>query len=800
MVLSETLDERRVRVPVDTDYSEVRHAVTGRKLYTEYGPHSNFVDDSGNLRRAQRDVTIEHEDGHTVAIARDARYITRFSDLAWPVAWQRREDGKTFCARPAFVTAFDELTPAAVIAGKLCDAGPWTFNTNTRELEGAFGPDNDVRVRFYLSHGGPGTRHRLYRSLRERVPAGWYGTVWEVSDPEAAEMLTVGGSDADVQYWTDGKWVIEYVRADAWDVADGLQAPYVEHAYTTVGGNLTADTVWTAGTYYVTSGITQGNYNLTLDATGGYIYVKIADGGTINVFTTDNGDLTTSGTTRSKRIVVTSENDDTRGEVIAGSSGSPAAKDFKGVVSTSTVVASNVDISYMEVHYGTLRQNSAMFVWQGSSLKTVTLDHIWVYNSDAETSATQAGQVIYTFFNANPAVGTFTASNIYVDSTCGVGSNTVGINCFTMLGTVTSSLTNAYFAPDASGTAASRAVRVGSNTYAGAVSSTITNVVVDYSGGSLQYAFYSDDGAGAMAVTINRCITKDQDVGSEHVRAIGANLTMVCNDCIMTGDGTATAYRQSTSASLTLNNCGDWSVSARTSGTVTDNNPIANKDPLFTTLPPGVELDPEFVIPEGFSPGNHLQYRYLGSVDYETAGLDPAVWSATGYRDLRVDPITGGVQYKTTGTALPTGGPEDEGDVLIFQTTDDGEIEIENGLVTMTPGLDNAVYLSLFGGNEEDPGGDDRTQEWWGNLIEIDPTRQYRSETQHLLRAIPAVTANLRRIEDAARRDLAWVIPAGVASVVEVAATMPALNKVQIDVTINGNETLTYLENWQASV
>lgn len=149
---------------------------------------------------------------------------------------------------------------------------------------------------------------------------------------------------------------------------------------------------------------------------------------------------------------------------------------------------------------------------------------------------------------------------------------------------------------------------------------------------------------------------------------------------------------------------------------------------------------------------------------------------------------------------LPLNGPRDEGDVFIFQTTDNGDIEITNGLVTMTPGLGNAVYLSLFGGNEDDPGGEDKTLSWWGNSIEGIPSRQYRSETQYLLRAIPATSFNLRRIEDAVKRDLAWMLLDRAVSSLDVAVALTGVNRITITININGNETLVYTINWQASI
>lgn len=124
-------------------------------------------------------------------------------------------------------------------------------------------------------------------------------------------------------------------------------------------------------------------------------------------------------------------------------------------------------------------------------------------------------------------------------------------------------------------------------------------------------------------------------------------------------------------------------------------------------------------------------------------------------------------------------------DVRIYQSDEGGAIDVVNGdCVLSTDGLESAAYLSLFGGNEDDSGiqGDDSKQ-WWANFAEPDPERIYRSETAFLLRSIPLVPSNLRRLEDAATRDLGW-LEDSIADAVIVEATMPGLNAVKLAVTI----------------
>ena len=144
-----------------------------------------------------------------------------------------------------------------------------------------------------------------------------------------------------------------------------------------------------------------------------------------------------------------------------------------------------------------------------------------------------------------------------------------------------------------------------------------------------------------------------------------------------------------------------------------------------------------------------------------------------------------------------------EGDILLFQTDDGGEINITNGLIEMSGGLETSAYLSLFGGNEDDDGRDDNPLIWWGNNDETDPIRQYRSETQNLLQSLPATSGNLRRLEDAGNRDLAWFIEKKVASLISVNATIPGINRIKIAIKIvaQGEEfNFEFTENWKVSI
>jgi len=143
-----------------------------------------------------------------------------------------------------------------------------------------------------------------------------------------------------------------------------------------------------------------------------------------------------------------------------------------------------------------------------------------------------------------------------------------------------------------------------------------------------------------------------------------------------------------------------------------------------------------------------------------------------------------------------------QGDVSLNQTPDGGEITVEGGVVRMSGGLETAAYLSLFGGNFQDDGRDGNSDNWWGNLSETNAVRQYRSETQNLLKSLPLTSSNLRLIEDAVTRDLSWFLAQDIASSVRASVSIPSLNTVQIDVSIEAvgeEKAFQFVENWKSN-
>ena len=143
-----------------------------------------------------------------------------------------------------------------------------------------------------------------------------------------------------------------------------------------------------------------------------------------------------------------------------------------------------------------------------------------------------------------------------------------------------------------------------------------------------------------------------------------------------------------------------------------------------------------------------------------------------------------------------------QGDVLLRHTPDGGEIDIINGVAVMSGGLEVMAYHCLFGGNEDDDGRQNNNLTWWGNINEPDQNRHYRSETQYLLKGLPATSGNLRRVENAALRDLQIFIDMKIATGLEVIASIPKLHAINIAGKIfaeGGEQNFKFIENWRAA-
>ncbi len=144
---------------------------------------------------------------------------------------------------------------------------------------------------------------------------------------------------------------------------------------------------------------------------------------------------------------------------------------------------------------------------------------------------------------------------------------------------------------------------------------------------------------------------------------------------------------------------------------------------------------------------------------------------------------------------------EFKGDVLFEDTPDGGNLVIEDGLIQDDRGFRTAAYLSLFGGNVDDPAIIESNQSWWGNLVGEKET-ELRSSFQNVICSLPMTIKNLQSACDAAKRDLQWMIDKGIGEEINVSGTIQNVKQADFEITVikNGENILSTVfgVEWEA--
>jgi len=109
-------------------------------------------------------------------------------------------------------------------------------------------------------------------------------------------------------------------------------------------------------------------------------------------------------------------------------------------------------------------------------------------------------------------------------------------------------------------------------------------------------------------------------------------------------------------------------------------------------------------------------------------------------------------------------GQEFEGDLMMVDTPDGGDLILEDGVFKADPAFSTAVYLSLFGGNKEESGKIKTNKTWWGNTLEnTSDAEKIISRFQYIITAMPLCVKNIKAAESAAQMDLQWILDMGIA-------------------------------------
>lgn len=113
-------------------------------------------------------------------------------------------------------------------------------------------------------------------------------------------------------------------------------------------------------------------------------------------------------------------------------------------------------------------------------------------------------------------------------------------------------------------------------------------------------------------------------------------------------------------------------------------------------------------------------------------------------------------------------------DIMIYETGDGGDFQLVNEDLQVINGLTNQVYLALFGGNKE------KNEEWWGNQLLAD-NNQIKSDFERLLTEVALNSAGLKRIKEAALKDLAFLKEI---ADITVDSSITGYNKLELDITL----------------
>lgn len=129
-------------------------------------------------------------------------------------------------------------------------------------------------------------------------------------------------------------------------------------------------------------------------------------------------------------------------------------------------------------------------------------------------------------------------------------------------------------------------------------------------------------------------------------------------------------------------------------------------------------------------------------------------------------------------------------DLLLAPSPNGLDIVIENGIVVLTSGLENAVYLSLF------------TSDYWGNALDQAADR-YTSRIPQIIATGVLTNESRKDVVTEAEQALAWMVSSHVADRVIVRGQIPATSTLHLGITIYepqrvAGQQFDYAINWDA--
>lgn len=413
---------------------------------------------------------------------------------------------------------------------------------------------------------------------------------------------------------------------------------------TIISSDLSSDTVWPAGTYYLIDIVRLGAFNLVLDASAGPIIIKTD--GSKYIWADGSGCLRTLNTSLTNKVIFTSKNDDSKGESISGSTGSPAKGD-QTVQYFRTTDNNITDCSYIECWYaesetGVLRIGTTI----NKPSMDVFYDHVVLKYCGLPAGLPGAAALVGISGTFN-SIGDISIQNLSIDSTNSLKDSA---NAYAVSLVSAQSIT---FNSNFINTADKGKIGVYFVDVKTSSTANIRNncIVGDFDIACFQIVLMS-------AVTLTNEIYQNifSSTGSDACvlfRFGGTFVANVFNNLFM-GASTAGKYGCNVVGTATINEAdnGWYNNDNRASGFI-PTSPI-DADPQLGNLPGGSVITAGYYLPDGYAVGNLSDYEKQGSDTFNNLGIDETLYTATGYEYSGTDKVTPGVNYKlSTFASVP---------------------------------------------------------------------------------------------------------------------------------------------------
>ena len=135
------------------------------------------------------------------------------------------------------------------------------------------------------------------------------------------------------------------------------------------------------------------------------------------------------------------------------------------------------------------------------------------------------------------------------------------------------------------------------------------------------------------------------------------------------------------------------------------------------------------------------------------------------------------------------------GDLLIFDTSEGGEINNDANTPMLTLGFESAAYLSLFGAVGE------KSENWMNEYAETESEKMQGLFSQVMLNR-PLNSSTISEAEEAAFSDLEWFIDEGICSDIQVQISIVNPKRVNVRILLLQDQELladfNFTENWIA--